>query len=114
MQHSMRLDKNPFRKIKSGKKIIEVRLYDKKRQRLNVGDIIKFAERPDFKHKQKVKITSLFIYPTFVELVNCFDINLFGYSQNYSKEKFVESFFKIYSKEQESEYGVVGIKIELI
>lgn len=41
--HKMKLAKDPFEKIASGRKVIEARLYDVKRQQINVGDRIEFT-----------------------------------------------------------------------
>lgn len=38
----MKLNDSPFDRIKSGKKIIDIRLFDEKRKLLNLGDIIHF------------------------------------------------------------------------
>lgn len=43
-EHIMNLKPSPFAKIQAGTKTIELRLYDKKRQRIEVGDIITFIE----------------------------------------------------------------------
>lgn len=42
-KHSMNLNPSPFEMIKSGRKTIELRLYDEKRQCIEVGDYITFA-----------------------------------------------------------------------
>ena len=41
----MKLDKEPFEKIKSGEKTIELSLYDEKRRKIREGDIIVFICR---------------------------------------------------------------------
>ena len=38
MVHEMKLHESPFKKIKSGKKTVELRLYDDKRRKINIGD----------------------------------------------------------------------------
>ncbi|PGY50070.1 ASCH domain-containing protein, partial [Bacillus thuringiensis] len=38
MRYEMGLYNKPFQSIQSGKKVYEVRLYDKKRQLINKGD----------------------------------------------------------------------------
>ena len=43
MLHCMKLNRDPFEKIKSGSKTIEMRLFDEKRQRISVGDFIEFS-----------------------------------------------------------------------
>ena len=39
----MKLYESPFEKIKSGRKTIELRLYDEKRQKVEEGDTITFT-----------------------------------------------------------------------
>ena len=60
MEHSMKLLESPYERISSGKKTIEIRIYDEKRQELNVGDIIEFSKLPDLEDKVKVEIVALF------------------------------------------------------
>lgn len=45
MTHEMRLNTQPFKKIKEGEKTIELRLYDEKRRGISAGDIIVFTCR---------------------------------------------------------------------
>ena len=40
--HQMKLNNKPFNMIKNGRKNIELRLYDEKRRKLNIGDEIIF------------------------------------------------------------------------
>ncbi|MBQ0010138.1 MAG: ASCH domain-containing protein, partial [Ruminococcus sp.] len=40
----MKLQPEPFAMIRSGKKTIELRLYDEKRQQIEVGDTIEFTD----------------------------------------------------------------------
>lgn len=68
----MKLLESPYDRISSGKKIIEIRLFDEKRQKLNVGDTIKFSKLPDSKDKVKVEIVALLRYKSFRDLVNDF------------------------------------------
>ena len=42
MKHQMKLRSHPFYMIRSGQKTYELRLYDEKRQRLQVNDEIEF------------------------------------------------------------------------
>ena len=44
MLHKMKLKKEPFEMIKSGKKIYELRLYDEKRKKLKIGDTVEFEK----------------------------------------------------------------------
>lgn len=43
MKHGMKLQKQSFENIVNGKKIIESRLFDEKRQLINIGDQIEFV-----------------------------------------------------------------------
>ena len=74
----MRLHKGPFELIKNGSKTIELRLYDEKRQMINVGDTITFENRSDG-DKIKVKVIALHKYPNFEELYKHFDKVSMGY-----------------------------------
>lgn len=44
MVYQMRLRREPFEKIRSGEKTIELRLFDEKRQKLKVDDEIVLVE----------------------------------------------------------------------
>ena len=43
MIHQMKLRSDPFERIKSGKKTIEIRLYDEKRRKIKEKDFIEFT-----------------------------------------------------------------------
>ena len=114
MEYSMKLLESPYERISSGKKTIEIRLYDEKRQKLNVGDIIEFSKLSDLEDKVKVEIVVLLRYKLFKDLVNDFGMEYYGYPKDYSVDDFVNSIYTIYSKEEEQQYGVLGIKIKLL
>ena len=97
----MKLLESPYERIASGKKVIEIRLFDEKRQKLNVGDIIEFSKLPDLKDKVKVEIVALLRYKSFEDLVNDFGMEYYGYPKDYSINDFVNSIYTIYSKEKE-------------
>ena len=107
----MRLDPKPFELIKSGKKTVELRLYDEKRQRLNKGDDIIFINNADENEKIAVTVNDLHIYTSFSELFTVIDPELCGYAQGTTVETAVIEMRKYYSEELESSYGVIGIKL---
>lgn len=107
----MKLAIAPFEKITSGKKNIESRLYDEKRQKLNVGDQIEFICKDDSSKKVLTKVRAIYIYNSFKELFSDFPSEKFGGN---SKEELIEEVNKFYSKEEQQKYNAVGIKIELI
>ena len=55
----MKLMQEPFNKIKNQTKTIEVRLYDEKRQQVQVGDFIEFSLMDNAKVKLQVVVTNL-------------------------------------------------------
>lgn len=107
----MRLHKEPFELIKNGSKTIELRLYDEKRQMINVGDIITFENRSDG-DKIIVKVIALHKYPSFEELYKHFNKVSIGYKED--EEANPKDMELYYSSEEQFKYGVVGIEMELI
>ena len=67
MKHEMKLNNEPFMKIKDGRKTIELRLNDEKRQLLKINDYIEFTNR-DNEEKILVEVEDLYHYPSFEEL----------------------------------------------
>ena len=110
MKHNMRLAQNPFMKIREGGKIIEARIFDKKRQDINIGDFIEFARSDNPTKTILTEIKALYRYPTFSELFSDFPISYFGGS---SKKELLNEIHQFYSKEKEKKFGVIGIKFEL-
>jgi ASC-1-like (ASCH) protein len=110
----MHLYPEPFEKIKSGKKTIEIRLYDEKRQKVKVGDIIVFHKLPDNTETIKVEVLGLSIFKSFRDLFSNFDKSKFGHDRGLSIEKEIQMQRAYYSEEEEKKYGVVGIHIRLL
>ena len=108
----MRLADEPFEKIKNGDKTVEIRLYDKKRQKIKVGDIIEFYRLTDSSDKITTTVTTLHRFNTFKEL---FSSALFSHtgSGSMSIEEATEYMYTFYTKEQEQNYGVVGIEVRV-
>lgn len=113
MEHKMKLYEEPFRAIQSGKKTVEIRLYDSKRRKLNVGDTINFTKLPGEDEKLTVKITKLYTYPTFREMFEDIPAEKFGTVDN-NIEKCVKSIHTLYSPAREQEWGGLAIEIELL
>ena len=111
MKHQMRLNDDPFIKIKSGVKTIEMRLYDEKRRLIKEMDIIEFINR-NTDEKIVVQVIKLHIFNNFEELYKHFDKIKLGYDKN---DIATPSDMNIYySDEEQKKYGVVGIEIKLI
>ena len=112
MQHQMKLGHEPFCAIKEGRKTIESRLYDEKRQQITVGDEIIFSENDHPENTVRAKVVNLLRHPTFKELFVNNDSRLFGGERN--QDQLLEQIKQFYSDEDEQKYGVVGIKITVI
>lgn len=111
MIHKMKLKDKPFKSIKAGTKTIELRLYDEKRKLLNAGDVIEFTNI-DTKEVIKVEILQLHRFNNFDDLYKHFNKVSMGYEENeVAKPSDMEEY---YSKEEQQEYGVVGIEIKLL
>ena len=108
MEYKMKLLEDPFMRILNGSKEVEFRLYDEKRRKIRVGDTIEFSKLPDLTEKITVEVVDLYKAKTFRELLS----NL-GYQGKELEEK-VQGMYSIYSKDQEQEFGVLGIKIKLL
>ena len=67
IRHEMKLNNEPFEKIKNETKTVELRLNDEKRQLLSVKDLIEFTNR-NTNEKILVEIEGLYYYPSFKEL----------------------------------------------
>ena len=108
MIHKMKLNESPFERIKNDTKTVEFRLYDPKRQMIKIGDKIEFSKLPDLQEKILVDVTDLYRENTFGRL----------FRKLYSNEEEIlektKSMYDIYSPEREKQYGVLGIKIEII
>lgn len=111
-QHIMHINNQPFLSILQGKKTIEMRLYDEKRQQLKKNDEIIFINKTNKNKLIKTKIKELHICKSFNELYHKFDkINL-GY--NHNENAYPSDMEKFYSREDIEKFGVVGIEIELL
>ena len=109
---NMKLQSEPFQKIASGKKKVEMRLFDEKRKKLNVGDRIIFTEQGFEQNEIRVKITNLNKFSSFDELYNFYkDKTLLGYEDGQTAKP--EDMEKYYTK-QEQKDGVLAIEFELI
>ena len=109
MIHKMRLVDFAFKAIKNEEKDIEVRLNDLKRQQIKINDIIEF-EHVDTHEIIRVRVIDLHKYKTFDELFNNFNHQRLGLKD----EDTAEIMNNFYSKEEQEEFGALGIEIKLI
>ena len=110
----MRLNPKPFEMIKNGKKNIELRLYDTKRQLINIGDEIEFTELSDPARRICCKVLELHIFSSFKELYATLPLLKCGYTENDISTASPSDMELYYTPEQQQEHGVVGIELELL
>lgn len=108
--HQLQLATAPFNAIVSGAKTIESRLYDEKRQRIQIGDTIEFTNREDPKETISVKVIGLYRYAAFRDLFSHNDPAKFGGESIKWLENQINEFYSIGDQQ---EHGVVGIEFEL-
>lgn len=113
MEHILKLQPKYFDYINNGTKRVELRLYDEKRQKINIGDTIIFQKEPELEITMKVKVIGLFRYNTFEELFEDFDIKMLA-DNSMTKQELLNVLEEFYTPEKQKKYGVVGIRIEKI
>ncbi|MDO5557210.1 MAG: ASCH domain-containing protein [Clostridia bacterium] len=86
MEHILKLQPKYFDYINDGTKRIELRLYDEKRQRINLGDIIIFQKEPELVIAMKVRVIGLLKYNTFEELFEDFGVEIMADKSMTKKE----------------------------
>ena len=113
MTHTMHLAKGPFELIRSGRKTIELRLYDEKRRTIRVGDVIVFDSREQPGASVSAVVRHLYCFADFRTLYASLPLQKCGYSPEEAVVADPDDMLAYYSSEQVEKYGVVGIEIEL-
>lgn len=111
MIHEMRLNNEPFNKIKEGTKTVELRLLDEKRKALRVGDKIIFTNRTN-NEKIDVLVTNLFKADSFAPIYEKYSKVVMGYNEEDDAKP--EDMEEYYSKEEIKKYGCIAIEIEKV
>ncbi len=65
MLYTTKLKQEPFEKIRNGNKTIELRLYDEKRQQVQIGDFIEFSLMDNPNEKIQTRVTALHHFDSF-------------------------------------------------
>lgn len=110
MLYTMKLFPAPFVMIKSGKKTIELRLLDEKRQQIKVGDDIAFSNTETGETIIK-SVVKLYRFDSFEELYKALPLLQCGYTVEDVDKAHPSDMKKYYSDEEQNKYGVVGIEI---
>jgi ASC-1-like (ASCH) protein len=112
MLYQMKLHEESFGRVQSGQKTLELRVFDEKRQRLNLGDRVEFANAADLSQTVRTEIVGLLRYNALSDLIDDMPAAYLGFEEN-EKRYIKESMFEIYTPEEEKQYGVLGIRIRL-
>ena len=100
--------------IRSGQKTYELRLYDEKRQKLQVDDEIEFSciegNEPTF----AVRVIALHRFENFADLYVSLPLLKCDYTSESISNATPDDMNQYYSIEEQSRHGVIGIEIEHI
>lgn len=108
--HQLKLATEPFNAIISGNKTIESRLYDTKRQKIQIGDRIIFTNRDNSEQTVTAEVVGLLRYATFRYLFSHNNPRKFGGD---SVEWLENQISEFYSIEDQKIYGVIGIEFKV-
>jgi 23S rRNA (uracil1939-C5)-methyltransferase len=108
--HSMNLNPSPFEMIKRGKKTIELRLFDEKRQKIKTGDDIIFTNAVNGE-KMCATVKTLHCFDSFEELYKTLPLLQCGYTAEDIDTAHPSDMEQYYSIEEQNKYGVVGIEL---
>lgn len=114
MKHVMRLNSQPFEMIKNGEKTIELRLYDEKRKNVQVGDEIEFIHSLDENQRLRCRVLKLYLFSSFEELHANLPLLKCGYTLENISSACPKDMETYYSREEQEEYGVVGIELKVL
>ena len=114
MIHTMGLAEPDFQKVVNGTKTLELRLFNKKRGQIKIGDFILFESRGSGHEEVMCEVRSIHRGDTFFELFSSqLDSKRAGFRSTDSTIKAVRRF---YSEEDEKTAGVIcfGIKLSQV
>ena len=111
--HDMSLRESPFRAVASGKKVIEIRLFDEKRRKIRIGDRIRFTLSGGTE-TVTVLVVGLHRFPSFealyAALIPVVGAVGLGYAEGETADP--ADMLDYYAPEAVERYGVVGIEIK--
>ena len=108
--HQLKLATEPFNAIISGNKTIESQLYDAKRQKIQIGDLIIFTNRDNSEQTVTAEVVGLLRYATFRDLFSHNNPRKFGGDNVEWLENQISEFYSI---EDQKIYGVIGIEFKV-
>ena len=109
--HELNLQPKYYDFIKNGTKRIELRLYDEKRSKIQLGDIIEFSKSES--DKLRAEVIGLLRYNSFKDLFEDFDISILA-DASMTKDELLDALSEFYTPEKQAQYGVIGIRLKIL
>ena len=106
--HYMSVKQRYFRLLKDGKKSVELRLFDEKRQKIKMGDFILFSNADDMKENFQAKVVDLTWAKDFDTLLNKVNLAETGFQ---TKNELLTTLDEFYPETKQEKFGVLGIKV---
>ena len=112
--HEMSLRESPYRAVASGRKVMEMRLFDPKRQALRVGDTIRFS-LVGGDEAVPAQVLGLHYFPSFHELYSTLIPRVGAMALGYADGDVPhpDDMLEYYSEDAIRRFGVVGIEIAI-
>ena len=112
--HSMSLREAPFRAVASGRKTVEMRLYDPKRQGIRVGDDIRFS-LVGGDETVTAAVVGIWYFPTFADLYRALIPRVGAVGLGYADTAVPDpdDMLDYYSPDAVARLGVLAIEIRL-
>ena len=110
MQYKMDLSEFSFNKIKAGRRV-DMRLFDKKRQNLKIGDVIEYENINNPRERIECLVLGTAVFDNFSNMVDCLTPQLLGYD---NIEEVILRLNCAYSLEMQKDFNVMAIFIKNI
>ena len=104
-EHKMSLKEKYFNLIFKGEKTIELRLFDDKRKKIQIGDTIEFANGAS---RFTVRVVGLVRAQTFADLFKIIPVQRCGFTDEQEALYIMEQFYTLQMQKKD---GVIGIVV---
>ena len=108
MKYTMESNYISFNKMKNNECHVEVRLFDKKRQQLKIGDVIEFVNSRT-QEKLLTQLRGIAIFENFEDMVDYLTPQLLGYDD---KDELMLRFERLYPADMVSKFNLVGLFVK--
>ncbi len=108
MKYTMKSNYISFNKMKNNECYVEVRLFDKKRQQLKIGDVIEFVNSRT-QEKLLTQLRGIAIFENFEDMVDYLTPQLLGYD---NKDELMLRFKRLYPADMVSKFNLVGLFVK--